>query len=498
NRTRVKVVKNKCVAAGTTVFDPGTGLACRIEDIAGSPAGRSVVAADKAGHLHARAVLQGFDQGEAQVVGLGLRDGITLWATPDHRVLTDLGWRQAGDLSVGDRVARPRRCGSFGTEEPVSPEQARMLGYLIGDGYVDGKTPGHLAPTKHVPEAFFQDGVLAEVVANLLFGYFETDGWVSREQTGSLRVGFTTTSEQLGHQVHWLLLRWGIGSSVRRYIPSARRPSIVGGRRVQGKLPVWEIRISGMDNVERFADAIPMWGPRGQKLIHELDGSGRRRHRGSQRVYLPASQTEPVLAYLRGLGLRPSDVASMVGDAAGDPRGGFRQVLGHSRLRRDRVGRLADLLDSTFLRELLDEDVWYDRITVVHPPEWRDVYDLEVDEHHTFVADDIVVSNCSPPFRQAEFDIMYGKGISREGSMLDVAADLGIVKKSGAWYTYEGEQLGQGRENAKAFLAENLELMIEVSEKVRQQVGIGDAPRADAADVPLGGDPRDDEPISLD
>jgi recombination protein RecA len=105
----------------------------------------------------------------------------------------------------------------------------------------------------------------------------------------------------------------------------------------------------------------------------------------------------------------------------------------------------------------------------------------------------VVKNKCSPPFRQSEFDIMYGKGISREGSLLDVAVDLGIIKKSGAWYTYEGEQLGQGRENAKAFIAENLEVMIEISEKVRQKVGLGDA-----VDVPLGADPSDDDPISLD
>jgi recombination protein RecA len=85
----------------------------------------------------------------------------------------------------------------------------------------------------------------------------------------------------------------------------------------------------------------------------------------------------------------------------------------------------------------------------------------------------VAKNKCAPPFKQAEFDIMYGKGISREGSLLDVGVTLGIVKKSGAWYTYEGEQLGQGRENAKVFLAENLEMMIEISERIRQQVGIG-------------------------
>ncbi len=85
----------------------------------------------------------------------------------------------------------------------------------------------------------------------------------------------------------------------------------------------------------------------------------------------------------------------------------------------------------------------------------------------------VVKNKVAPPFRQAEFDIMYGKGISREGSLLDMAVDMAIIKKSGAWFTYEGEQLGQGRENAKNFLAANPEIMVEVSEKVRVQAGIG-------------------------
>jgi recombination protein RecA len=84
----------------------------------------------------------------------------------------------------------------------------------------------------------------------------------------------------------------------------------------------------------------------------------------------------------------------------------------------------------------------------------------------------VVKNKVAPPFKQAEFDIMYGKGISREGSLLDVGVDLGLVKKSGAWFTYEGEQLGQGRENAKTFLSENVDMMVEISEKIRQEVGI--------------------------
>ena len=93
----------------------------------------------------------------------------------------------------------------------------------------------------------------------------------------------------------------------------------------------------------------------------------------------------------------------------------------------------------------------------------------------------VVKNKVAPPFRQAEFDIMYGHGISREGSLLDMAVDMGIIKKSGSWFTYDGEQLGQGRENAKGFLTANPEIMVEVSEKVRVQAGIG----ADAAPPPF-------------
>jgi recombination protein RecA len=92
----------------------------------------------------------------------------------------------------------------------------------------------------------------------------------------------------------------------------------------------------------------------------------------------------------------------------------------------------------------------------------------------------VVKNKVAPPFRQAEFDIMYGKGISREGSLVDVGVEQGIVKKSGAWYTYEGEQLGQGRENAKQFLTANPEIMVEIDGRIRSQLGMGDSPTDDA------------------
>ena len=101
----------------------------------------------------------------------------------------------------------------------------------------------------------------------------------------------------------------------------------------------------------------------------------------------------------------------------------------------------------------------------------------------------VVKNKCAPPFRLAEFDIMYGKGISREGSLLDTGVDMDIITKSGAWYTYEGEQLGQGRENAKVFLSENPEIMMEVENKIWAIVN-PDSELEEFTEV-------DDEPISI-
>ena len=82
----------------------------------------------------------------------------------------------------------------------------------------------------------------------------------------------------------------------------------------------------------------------------------------------------------------------------------------------------------------------------------------------------VVKNKVGSPFKQAEFDIMYGQGISREGSLLDVGVDLGFVKKAGAWFTYEGEQLGQGRENVKNVLRENPQMMTEIDGRVREKL----------------------------
>ena len=112
----------------------------------------------------------------------------------------------------------------------------------------------------------------------------------------------------------------------------------------------------------------------------------------------------------------------------------------------------------------------------------------------------VVKNKVSPPFKQAEFDIMYGTGISREGSVLDLAVEEAIVKKSGAWYTYDGEQLGQGRENAKKYLTENPEVMVEISDRVWKAVMPDEEEATDVTDVDEDEEfsDADDMPIALD
>jgi recombination protein RecA len=87
----------------------------------------------------------------------------------------------------------------------------------------------------------------------------------------------------------------------------------------------------------------------------------------------------------------------------------------------------------------------------------------------------VVKNKVSSPFKQAEFDIMYGKGISREGSLVDVGVEQGIVRKSGAWYTYDGDQLGQGKENARSFLRDNPDVAAEIEKKILEKLGVGQA-----------------------
>jgi recombination protein RecA len=96
----------------------------------------------------------------------------------------------------------------------------------------------------------------------------------------------------------------------------------------------------------------------------------------------------------------------------------------------------------------------------------------------------VVKNKVAPPFKQAEFDILYGQGISREGSLIDMGVEQSILRKSGAWYTYEGDQLGQGKENARRFLRENPDVANEIEKRIKEKLGIGAQLDATADEAP--------------
>ena len=99
----------------------------------------------------------------------------------------------------------------------------------------------------------------------------------------------------------------------------------------------------------------------------------------------------------------------------------------------------------------------------------------------------VVKNKVAPPFKQAEFDILYGVGISREGSLIDVGVEQGIIRKSGAWYTYEGDQMGQGKENARKFLRDNPDVAAEIEKRIKEKLGIGRGARRRHRAVPRAG-----------
>jgi recombination protein RecA len=98
----------------------------------------------------------------------------------------------------------------------------------------------------------------------------------------------------------------------------------------------------------------------------------------------------------------------------------------------------------------------------------------------------VVKNKVAAPFREAEFDIMYGEGISKEGDLLDLAANNNIVEKSGSWFSYKGERIGQGRENAKQFLKDNKDIAAKLEAEVRNALGVG-VDKVQAAPVPTDG-----------
>ena len=450
-----------------------------------------------AGAVVPRRVVNWFDNGRTDeflqvTVARPAGNGRAAFAcTPNHQIRAPGGWREAGELTVGDRVlqALPHRLSAFQWEV--------LLGGLMGDGA--------LSPTRSGHGARYRYGHGAKQAA-----YAE---W-KRSLFGNLTVSRSTNA------------KGGVFYDVQPLpeLAELRQAVYLGGHKVFGhdylkrltplSLAIWymddgsftlrakgvqqrtrdgsgraDICVQAMDPTtrERLADCLAdTWGIR-PKLI---------RRAGKAVLVFRKEETAKLHALIAPF-VHPS--------------------MAYKLLPRYRGQFAVEPVFAPVRHELVPMPI----LAIAPKPKSKKThrFDLEVEGSHNYLADGVVVHNSpettpggralkfyssvrldirridslkdgpdvvgsrtrvkvvknkvSPPFRQAEFDILYGQGISKEGSLLDVGVDVGLIKKSGAWFTYDGDQLGQGRENARNFLRDNPELAREIEDKIKAQLGVG-------------------------
>jgi recombination protein RecA len=410
--------------------------------------------------------------------------------TPNHKIRTPGGWREAQELAVGDRVmeALPHRLSSFQWEA--------LLGGLMGDGA--------LSPTRSGFGARHRFGHGARQV--------EYGDWKA-----SLfgNVGVSRSSNANGAVFYDL--------QPLPELAELRAAVYVAGKKVFSheflkRLTPLSLAIWYMDDGSFALRA---------KGVQERTRDGSGRSEVCIQAMEPGTRTRLVDYLADTWGIRPKQI-QRAGKAVlifgKDETAKLHALIApfvhpsmqYKLLPRYR-GRFQVSPAFTPMRhELLPMPI----VAITRKPRSRKThrFDIEVEGSHNYLADGVVVHNSpettpggkalkfyasvrldirriealkdgadvvgsrtrakvvknklAPPFRSAEFDIIYGQGISKEGSLLDVGVDSGLIRKSGAWFTYEGDQLGQGRENARNFLRDNPELAFEIEEKIKAQLGI--------------------------
>jgi recombination protein RecA len=410
--------------------------------------------------------------------------------TPNHRIRTPSGWREAQELSVGDRVlsAVPHRLSDF--------QWQVILGGLMGDGALSSTRSGGGGRFRLGHGA--RQTEYADWKASL-FSNVGMSRWVNAE--GVVRHDMSPLPE----------------------LAELRRAVYIGGKKVFS----W-------DYLKQLTPlSLAIWYMDDGHLAIRAKGLQERTRDGSGRIEICVEAMEPttrrrLAEYLSDTwGVTPS--AKVVAGKTifvfpKDETAKFLALVApfvHPSMEYKLLPRFRGRFEVEPVFAPMRYELMPMPVLAIEPkPKTRSMhrFDIEVEGSHNYLADGVVVHNSpettpggralkfyssvrldvrkienlkdgtevvgsrtrvkvvknkvAPPFRQCEFDIMYGKGISKEGSLLDVGVDLEIVKKSGAWFTYEGEQLGQGRENARQFLAEHTDTSQEIERRVREAVGL--------------------------
>jgi recombination protein RecA len=410
--------------------------------------------------------------------------------TPNHQIRTPAGWREAGELAVGDRVmqAIPHRLSGFQWEV--------LLGGLMGDSALSPTRSGHGARLR------FGHGARQVAYADWKASLFANIG-VSRSTNANGAVFFDL--QPLPE------------------LAELRQAVYMGGKKVFGH-----------DYLKRLTPlSLAIWYMDDGSFSLRAKGVQERTRDGSGRSDICIEAMEPttrsrLVDYLADTwGIRAKLVQRAGKAVLVFPKDETAKLhalvapfvhpsMQYKLLPRYRGQFQVEPVFAPMRRELLSMPI----LSIAPKPRSRSThrFDIEVEGSHNYLADGVVVHNSpettsggralkfyasvrldirrieslkdgpdvvgnrtrtkvvknklAAPFKSAEFDIIYGQGISKEGSLLDVGVDVGLIKKSGAWFTYDGDQLGQGRENARAFLRDNPELAQEIEGKIKAQLGV--------------------------
>jgi recombination protein RecA len=459
----------------------------------------------EAGRLVPRRVVNWFNNGRTEEflhftverAGGGPGHGYaSMWMTRNHLVMTPGGWREAGELAVGDRVM---------LAQPHLLSQAQwqvILGAVMGDG-------GLSAPVRTDAESGrFRMGHGVEQAAYLAWKVSllaniphsrsaDAKGAVFADFTPLAELGELRRSVYLGDgkkHLSWEYLKgltplalavWYLddGCFTVRSMGVQERPR--GGT---GRI---EICVEAMSegSRERLAEHL--------RDVYDLDVKlmkrGRRRIAVLQFTtaatikfqelvapYVPSAMEHKLLPRFRGRGtVKPQFVEPELRPA---PARILAIGVRRDHQRMDRfdieVNGSHNYLADGILVHNSPETTSGGRALKFYSSVRLDVRRIEGLKDGTDMVGNrtrvkVVKNKCAAPFKNAEFDIMYGKGISREGSLIDVGVEQGIVRKSGAWYTYDGDQLGQGKENVRAFLKDNPDVASEIEKKILEKLGVG-------------------------
>ena len=462
-----------------------------------------VLAVDpETGDVHPKKVVNWFDNGTADeflqfTVYKPQGNGRAQFAaTENHLISTPGGWRHAGELVPGDRVLMP-------LPHYLSDQQYRLvLGSLMGDGSISRK-PDHASGRSIKSRFRFGHGPkqneYALWKASMLEGVPLT---ISPHTKGGLSVDVTPLVE----------------------LDELRDAVYIGGKKVFSwdylkRLDAFALAIWYMDDgtfAERRKDGS---AGRSDICIEAMEAGTRRRLHALLKDHFDLSNT------LTQRGGKTVIVFDKDGtEALHDLIAPHVPACMDYKLLRHHRNRYAVTVEPANKRDVLTP-VPIREIKVKPPTRSMRRFDIEVEGHHNYLVDGVMVHNSpevtpggralkfyasvridirriesikdgqeqvgnrvrakivknkmAPPFRLAEFDIMFGLGISREGSLIDVAVENGIVKKSGAWYTFDGDQLGQGREKAKLFLRENPDVAMQLQALVLEEVGLVESDEAE-------------------